>query len=195
MANMNDDPVILFNRWYAKAQRAKAPLHDAMALATADGSGRPSVRFVLLKAADENGFVFYTNTDSPKGRALARNPHAALAFYWDAIDRQVRVDGRVERVTDAEADAYWATRPRTSRAGAVVSQQSRPMGNRVRFVAAVARVLLRYAGRPIPRPKNWTGFRIVPDSIEFWTRRLNRLHIRWQYRRTRRGWTRTLLQP
>jgi len=195
MANVDDNPVKLFNRWYAKAQRAGAPLFDAMALATADRKGRPSVRYVLLKHADEDGFVFYTNTGSPKGRDLARNPRAALAFYWDSINRQVRVDGRVTKVSDAEADAYWATRPRTSRAGAVVSQQSRPMGNRVRFIAAVARVLLRYAGRPIPRPKNWTGFRVVPDTIEFWTRRLNRLHIRWQYRRTRRGWTRTLLQP
>jgi pyridoxamine 5'-phosphate oxidase len=192
---MADDPIALFNRWYAKAQRAKAPLFDAMALATADGKGHPSVRFVLLKTADENGFVFYTNTESPKGRALARNPRAALAFYWDAIDRQVRVDGRVERVTDAEADAYWDTRPRLSRIGALVSRQSRPLRNYASFAAKVLALYGRYAGRRIPRPKNWTGFRVVPDSIEFWTRRLNRLHIRWQYRRTRRGWTRTLLQP
>ena len=190
----SENPVAIFNRWYANAARAGEHLPDAVALATSD-RGRPSVRYVLLKGADDRGFVFYTNLGSPKARHLRANPRAEMAFYWDKPGRQVRVGGRVVPVSAAEADAYWDTRPRISRLGGIASAQSRPMPSRAALLARLARVSLRYAGRHIPRPANWSGFRIVPDRIEFWSRRSWRLHDRALFQRTRRGWKKTILQP
>ena len=189
------DPVAQFHRWYARAKRAGLQLPNAMALATADRRGGPSVRMVLLKQADAAGFVFFTDGHSPKGRDLAENPHAALAFHWPPIGRQVRVEGLVEPVSAAEADAYWASRPRASRIAACASDQSARLGSREALLARWRRVRDRYRGRPIPRPPAWTGFRVVPDAIEFWTHRSHRLHERERFVRTRRGWRRELLQP
>jgi len=192
---MVNDPVALFRQWYAQACRAGVPLRDAVALATADASGRPSVRYVLLKDADRRGFVFYTHAASRKGRELAANPRAALAFYWHKTGRQVRVEGRVVRVPGAEADAYWATRPRLSQLGAHASHQSRPYAGKYELVKAVARLTLAFRGRTIPRPPGWAGYRIVPRAVEFWTRGAFRLHERLLFTRSARGWKRTLLQP
>ena len=192
---MADNPIVLFNQWYEQARRARIPLYDAMALATADGRGRPSVRFVLLKQADVRGFVFYTNTLSRKGRELDKTPLAALAFYWDKTGKQVRVEGRVVRVSPAEADVYWATRSRQSQLGAVASRQSAPVVGRTALIRKLVKLALRYAGSSVPRPAEWTGYRIVPHTIEFWTRRVHRLHHRVLFRRSRRGWARRLLQP
>jgi len=193
--DVREDPIALFRKWHASAGRAKVPLHDAFALATADRRGRPAARFVLLKGSDERGFVFYTNAESPKGRDLKGNPRASAVFYWDATGRQVRIDGRVEKVSKKEADAYWRTRPRMARLGAIVSRQSRPMKSRAAFIVKVAKLAIKYSGRPVPRPARWTGYRIVPSSIEFWTRRLHRLHERVLFRHTRSGWSRTILHP
>jgi len=191
----DDDPIARFNHWFAQAQRAGAPIPEAAALATADASGRPSVRFVLIKQADDAGFVFYTNAHSRKGRELRANPYAALAVYWDAIGKQVRVDGRVETVTPAEADAYWATRPRESQLAATVSKQSAPIASHADLLGRWEALRHQLQHQPIARPRGWTGFRIVPGSIELWTRGDHRLHHRERFVRTQRGWRRTLLQP
>jgi pyridoxamine 5'-phosphate oxidase len=189
------DPVRLFRRWLAAAARAGVPLHDAMALATADRRGTPSVRYVLVKGADERGFLFFTDSRSRKGRELAARRRAAAAFYWDRIGRQVRIEGRIVAVSVAEADAYWATRPRESRIAASVSTQSRPMPSHPWLLARWRRLDRTLRGRDVPRPAYWTGYRIVPDTIEFWTRGAHRLHRReaWVRRRTR--WRPTMLQP
>ncbi len=189
------DPLPRFRRWYAAATRAGIELPDAMALATADAAGRPSVRFVLLKGADERGFVFFTDARSRKGRELRERPAAAAVFYWHAIGKQVRVEGGIEEVDRAEADAYWATRPRGSRLAASVSRQSAPLATRAQLLAAWRRLDRRLGRGPIPRPPRWTGFRIVPTAIEFWKRGEFRLHERDLYVRRRGGWTRTTLQP
>jgi pyridoxamine 5'-phosphate oxidase len=170
-------------------------LPEAMALATATPRGAPSVRFVLLKSADARGFVFFTNAVSAKGEDLAANPRAALTFHWAPLGRQVRVAGRVETVSPAEADAYWVTRPRASRLAAVASRQSTRLGSRAVLEARWRGLRRRYRGRPVPRPPTWTGFRVVPDAIEFWTHRAHRLHDRELFLRTRRGWRRLRLQP
>jgi pyridoxamine 5'-phosphate oxidase len=189
------DPIAKFRRWYVAAARARVPLHDAMALATSGRSGAPSVRFVLLKGVDARGFVFYTNGRSQKGLELAGRRRAAFAFYWDALGKQVRVEGRVVPLAAAEVDAYWATRPRGSQLAAVSSDQSAPMRSHAWLLARWRRLRRDLAGRPVPRPPGWTGYRIVPDRIEFWTRGAHRLHRRecWTWRRSR--WRRTLLQP
>jgi pyridoxamine 5'-phosphate oxidase len=153
------------------------------------------VRYVLLKEASASGFVFYTNTESRKGRELAKNPHAALAFYWDATGRQVRIDGRVEPVSEAEADAYWTERPRASRIASLVSRQSRPLASRAALDAAYRAAERRYRDGEVPRPARWTGYRLIPARIEFWTRREPRLHVRELFERTRGRWKETLLQP
>ena len=189
------DPVAQFHQWYARAKRRSRRLPNAMALATADKRGGPSVRMVLLKQADDAGFVFFTDGHSHKGRDLAENPRAALAFHWPPIGRQVRVEGRVEPVTTAEADAYWASRPRASRIAACASDQSARLASRDALLVRWRRIRARYQGRPIPRPPAWTGYRVVPDSIEFWTHRPHRLHERERFTRTPRGWRRELLQP
>jgi pyridoxamine 5'-phosphate oxidase len=189
------DPIARFNHWFAQAQQAGAPLPEAAALATADATGRPAVRFVLIKQADDSGFVFFTNARSRKGRELRANPQAALAVYWDATGKQVRVDGRVEPVTAAEADAYWATRPRESQLAALASKQSAPIASHAELVARWEALRHQLQHQPIARPRGWTGFRIIPDSIELWTRGDHRLHHRELFVRTRRGWRHTLLQP
>ena len=188
-------PIAKFRRWYADAERAQAPLPEAIALATADRRGRPSVRYVLLKHVDERGFVFFTDGRSRKGRELAANPEAALACYWDVLGRQVRVEGRVEIVGAAEADAYWATRPRESRLAASVSLQSAPLVRRSELVQRWRALGRRHPGDDVPRPATWNGYRIVPRAIEFWTRGDFRLHHRERFERRRGGWTRRLLQP
>ncbi len=190
-----DDPIARFNKWFDQARRANVPLAEAMAVATASRDGRPSVRFILLKHADDQGFVFYTDRRSPKGRELSENPRAAFAFYWDAIGKQVRVEGNVEQASAEEADAYWASRPRPSRISGSVSRQSQEIGSHADLVAAVNRFRDTVKGKDIPRPSYWIGFRLVPDEIEFWTRRNYRLHERELFVRTKNGWKRTILQP
>ena len=168
---------------------------DAMVLATADDDGQPSGRFVLLKAVDERGFVFYTNLNSRKARALVANPRASLCFYWAPLGKQVRIEGLVEPVSEAEADAYFATRPRESQIGAWASDQSRPLASRQALDARVAEASARFHGSAVPRPLFWSGYRVVPHAIEFWTRDAARLHVRERYERTVDGWTSTLLFP
>lgn len=188
------DPIARFRHLYRAAERARIHLPDAMALATAS-RGRPSVRFVLLKGVSDDGFVFFTDARSRKGRDLRTNPRGALAFYWDPIGKQVRIEGRVREVTQAAADAYWESRPRESRLAARASRQDDEIKSHAALLARWRRLAREFRGRPIPRPSNWTGFRVVPDTIEFWTRRAHRLHEREQFVRTRRGWRRHLLQP
>jgi pyridoxamine 5'-phosphate oxidase len=192
---MAGDPFIQFQHWFGDAQRAGIRLPEAMAVATADARGRPSVRFVLLKSADERGFVFFTNAGSRKGAELRGNPRASLAFYWDALLKQVRVDGRVELVAPVEVDAYWRTRPRESQLAARASRQSATLKSHAELLARWERQRSRYRDQDIPRPAGWVGYRVVPDAIEFWTHRDHRLHERELFTRGRRGWTRKLLQP
>jgi pyridoxamine 5'-phosphate oxidase len=191
----SSDPIARFRRWFAAAGASHIRQPEAMTLATADRRGRPAARMVLLKHADAGGFVFYTNANSRKGRELLANPRAALVFHWDGLGRQVRIEGRVEVVAAAEADAYWATRPRASQLGALASVQSHPIAQRAALVARWQALRRRYARAGVPRPPQWTGYRVVPDAIEFWTHRAHRLHDRELFTRTRRGWKRTLLQP
>jgi pyridoxamine 5'-phosphate oxidase len=165
-----------------------------MVLATVDPDGRPSARYVLLKGVDARGFVFYTNVESRKAKAMATHPFAALTFYWPP-ETQVRIEGDVERVTDADADAYFATRPRASQIGAWASVQSAELESRGALDARVAEIEKRFAGAAIARPPFWTGFRVVPRSIEFWTRDPARLHARVSYQRRGGEWTSTLLFP
>jgi len=168
----------------------------AMTLATADGNGRPSARTVLLKDVDERGFVFYTNRDSRKGRALRDNPRAALLFFWQPLMRQVKIEGRVEDVTDAEADAYWVTRARESQLGAWASRQSEPLASREELEARLGSLRERYRDLDVPRPPYWSGFRVRPDRIEFWHEREFRQHERECYWQDgEREWQWTLLNP
>jgi pyridoxamine 5'-phosphate oxidase len=189
------DPIARFHRWFADARSAGIRQPDAMALATVDVAGRPAVRMVLLKEADRRGFVFYTNVHSPKGRQLAANPHAALVLHWDPIGRQVRIEGPVQPVAEDEADAYWATRPRASQLAALASEQSKPVASRAELLARWRALDRTYRGAPVPRPRHWSGYRVVPQSIEFWTHRDHRLHDRELFERTRTGWKCTRLQP
>jgi pyridoxamine 5'-phosphate oxidase len=194
LIGMVPDPIAMFQRLYEHAARACAE-PDAMVLSTVDPDGRPSGRYVLLKAVDERGFVFYTNLDSRKARALDANPAASLCFYWPPLDKQVRVEGRVERVTDEDADAYFATRPRESQIGSWASQQSAVLESAAVLEERVASIRARFADGAVPRPPFWSGFRVVPSSIEFWTRDPARLHERERFDRHGAQWTRTLLYP
>jgi pyridoxamine 5'-phosphate oxidase len=189
------DPITQFDRWLEDALAAEPSNHNAMALATVSTDGRPSTRMVLLKDHDDRGFVFYTNFNSQKGRELKDNPYASLCFHWKSLGRQVRIDGQAESVPDAEADAYYASRPRGSRIGAWASEQSQPVESRDVLEARVAEIATKYAGKDIPRPPHWSGFRVVPDRIEFWTDRPDRLHDREVFVRSADGWAVQRLQP
>ncbi len=189
------DPLEQFQTWFAEARAAEPFDATAMSLATADATGRPAVRMVLLKHADAHGFVFYTNLNSPKSHDLRANPRAALCVHWPKLERQVRVEGRVEPVTDTEADAYFATRPRLSQLGAWASQQSQPVAGRFVLEQAVAKAALRFPLGTVPRPPHWSGWRVVPAQIEFWHRRAFRHHDRQRFTREGGGWRAEWLLP
>ena len=191
------EPLALFDAWMEEAKGSEPADPTAMTLATVDADGLPNARMVLLKGVDARGFVFYTNTESQKGRELAAHPKAALVFHWKSLSRQVRVRGPVERVTDAEADAYYATRARMSQIGAWASKQSAPLESRHAFEKAVAFYTAKHAIGTVPRPPYWSGFRIVPTVMEFWHDRPFRLHDRVEYRREAPGgpWLKTRLYP
>jgi len=192
-----DDPFALLAAWLEEATQSEPVDPNAMAVATVDADGLPNVRMVLLKGFDQRGLVFYSNTDSQKGRELDSNPKAALAFYWKSLARQVRLRGSVETVEDTEADAYFATRPRLAQIGAWASKQSSPLESRHAFEKAVALYTAKFNIGTIPRPPNWTGFRIVPLVIEFWCARPFRLHDRLEFRRSGPSapWSKALLYP
>ena len=192
---MATDPFALFDEWLAEARTSEINDPEAMALATADGSGQPSVRMVLLKGHGPDGFVFYTNEQSAKGEDLAANPRAALLFHWKSLRRQVRVEGKVERVPDAQADVYFATRARDSQLGAWASDQSRRLDSRQTFESRFEEVKRRFEGDDVPRPPHWRGYRVVPARIEFWLDRPHRLHERRLFMRHGEGWTEGLLYP
>ena len=195
LAAMADDPFTLFESWFAEAKASEINDPDAMALATADAEGRPAVRMVLLKGHGPDGFIFYTNLDSRKGGELAANPEAALLFHWKSRRRQVRIAGPVSAVSEAEADAYFASRGRTSRIGAWASDQSRALDTRATLTDRVAATTARFDGQEVPRPPHWSGFRVTPRAIEFWEDGDHRLHHRRLFTRTGDGWSEGLLYP
>ena len=189
------DPLEQFRRWYADAEEAGIRAPHAMALATADAHGAPSVRMVLLKGADDDGFVFFTGYGSRKGGELEANPRGALLFYWDPLGRQVRVEGSVERVSPAESDAYFATRPRGAQLAATASRQGRVLQSRDELDSRVAELERELAGGGVPRPEHWGGYRLRPDVYEFWQHRESRLHDRLRYRREGGDWLLERLSP
>ena len=190
------DPFALFDDWFAQAQASEPNDPNAMALATADAAGNPSVRMVLLKGHGPGGFVFYTNRESRKGEDLRDNQQVALLFHWKSLRRQVRIEGHVEPVTEAESDAYFASRSRESQLGAWASDQSRPLDRRETFEARVAEAALQFEGKPVPRPAHWGGFRVKPLDIEFWQDRAARLHERRLFLAQEDGtWIEGLLYP
>jgi pyridoxamine 5'-phosphate oxidase len=193
----SEDPFPLFAAWLEQAGKSEPADPTAMAVATVDADGMPNVRMVLLKGFDPQGFVFYTNLDSQKGRELAAHPKAALNFHWKSLNRQVRVRGPVERVTEAEADAYFATRPKLSQIGAWASKQSSPLESRLALEKAIALYTAKHAIGSVPRPPYWSGFRVVPMLIEFWHDRPFRLHDRVTFQREKLGapWKKTRLYP
>ena len=192
---MAADPFALFAAWFAEAKAAEPNDAEAMALATANSAGCPSVRMVLLKGHGAEGFEFYTNLDSRKGAELAANATAALLFHWKSLRRQVRIDGPVELLPAAEADAYFATRTRDSQLGAWASDQSRPLDSRETFEQRYEEARARFEGQDVPRPPRWGGFRLVPERIEFWSDRPHRLHERRLFTRAANGWDEGLLYP
>ena len=192
---MADDPFALFDAWFAEAKAVEPNDPEAMALATSTPDGRPSVRMVLLKGHGPEGFDFYTNRDSRKGAELSANPRAALLFHWKSLRRQVRIEGPVDVLPDAESDLYFATRGRDSQIGAWASDQSRPLANRAEFEARCHNVAQRVEGVDVPRPERWGGFRLKPVAIEFWSDRPHRLHERRLFTRSSDGWDEGMLYP
>lgn len=192
---MADDPIALFDAWFAEARASEPNDPEAMAVATCTPDGRPSVRMVLLKGFDRYGFTFYTSADSRKGEELASDPNAALLFHWKSLRRQVRIEGPVLEVGRDEADAYFATRSRDSQLGAHASLQSRPLDARSTFEARFEDLKARFEGKEIPRPERWTGFRVAPARIEFWSDRPHRLHERRLFVHAGESWTEGLLYP
>lgn len=192
---MTDDPLALFDTWFAEARASEINDSNAMALATVDAEGRPSVRMVLLKGRGPEGFVFYTNQQSRKAGDLSANPHAALLFHWKSLRRQVRIEGPVTLVDTATADAYFATRSRDSQLGAWASDQSRPLDRRETFEARFEEMEARFAGQAVPRPPHWSGYRVTPERIEFWQDREHRLHERRLFTRIDSSWNEGLLYP
>jgi pyridoxamine 5'-phosphate oxidase len=190
------DPFARFHEWFAEAEAQEPADANAMTVATATADGRPSARTILLKGVDERGFVFYTNLESRKAHELAANPHVALLFHWKSLARQIRIEGRLEPVTGAEADAYFASRPRISRLGAWASDQSRPLDQRLTLERRLAEQEAKYPGEDVPRPPHWSGFRVLPASFEFWQNMPFRLHDRTVYtRRPDGGWDIGKLYP
>ena len=189
------DPYDLFDAWFAEAKASEPADPNAMALATTTPDGFPSVRIVLLKGLDRQGFVFYTNIESRKGEELKANPRAALCFHWKSLKRQVRIEGSIAVATDAEADAYFAGRPRDSRIGAWASEQSRPLDARATFEARIRQFDAKYPGEIVPRPPFWGGFRLMPTKIEFWQDRPFRLHDRLVFTPEGTGWAIERLYP
>lgn len=192
---MHDSPYDLFDTWFEEAKAAEPNDPNAMALATVDPSGQPSVRMVLLKGHDKRGFVFYTNFEGRKAGELLQTPKAALLFHWKSVRRQIRIEGAVTRVSDAEADAYFASRGRDSQIGAWASDQSRPLDRRETFLARFSDISDRYAGTSVPRPPHWGGFRVEPYSFEFWQDREHRLHERRTFTWADGAWTTGMLYP
>jgi pyridoxamine 5'-phosphate oxidase len=192
-----DEPLRLFAGWFEEAKRSEPSDASAMTLATVDDDGLPNARLVLLKGFDERGFVFYTNVDSVKGRELDGHPKAALVFHWKSLNRQVRLRGLVTPVDPAEADAYFATRPRLAQIGAWASKQSAPLESRMAFEKAIALTMAKFAVGTVPRPPNWSGYRVQPLVMEFWHDRPYRLHDRIEFRRAAAGepWSKTRLYP
>jgi pyridoxamine 5'-phosphate oxidase len=193
----SDEPLRLFAAWLDEARRSEPADANAMTLATVDSDGLPNARMVLLKGFDEQGFVFYTNIDSQKGRELDQSPMAAAVFHWKSSNRQIRLRGTVERVEDTVADDYFATRPRLAQIGAWASKQSAPLESRIAFEMAITKTMARFAIGTIPRPSNWTGYRIMPTVMEFWQDRPYRLHDRIEFRRSTLAspWNKTRLYP
>ena len=192
---MTHDPFPLFDAWFAEARASEPNDANAMALATATADGHPSLRMLLLKGHGPDGFVFYTNLDSRKGGELALNPNVALLFHWKSLRRQIRIEGPVTPVEDATADAYFATRGRDSQLGAWASDQSRPLDSRETFEARFADMQARFAGQDVPRPPRWSGWRVIPATIEYWQDRAHRLHERTRFERNGDHWSKGFLYP